>query len=68
MLHKIEAEVARKEDNKGNPIPRAKLKFRTISFSVFSKDPSEVMKKAGQRITADGYIVGNIKLVKTKHY
>ena len=64
MLHKIEATGARKEDNKGNPIPKAKLKYRTMKFTVCTKDSTQILNKAGQRITAEGFVVGDIKVIK----
>ena len=63
MFHKIEATIAKKEDSKGNPIARNKLKYRHIKLEVFSVNSRDALTKAGKKLTAEGYVVGDINKV-----
>lgn len=63
MKYKIEAIVAELFDNKGQRIEAKKLKYFVKTFSVFAKERSDVLIKAGNRISAESLIHQGLRIV-----
>lgn len=63
MFHKVVAHVADLFDSKGNEIPRGQRNYREVAMTVYSKDKSQVLSKAGRNISAREMTHDKLELV-----
>lgn len=52
MFYVVKASVANLFDKSGNAIERKSLKFRDVELTVYSREKSEALMKAGRNISA----------------
>jgi hypothetical protein len=55
MFHKIKASIAEAYDERGEFIPPAKRKHQQVELSIYSKDKSKALTKAGKKLGAAGF-------------
>jgi hypothetical protein len=64
MFYKVKTNIAEIYDQHGEFILPAKRKYKQAEMSIYSKDKSQVLTKAGRNLGAHGYSHNGMEIIK----